>query len=619
MRIYGDIEDARTEKPLSGALVSLYIGDTCLVENTPATGGNFSFSFDESLAPLDSEILTCKVKKKGYHSQTATKEIVDENLRFSLELVPILLNWRKWVRIALIVLVCLLILALVAWGIYEFFFNRPPLSVSSFSASYTFEGIEFEMDSNTRELVVAANSEVMLSGEVINANLVYLNSEEIKTTPKKAAPPQTDGNKILVWQKKVDVKESAEYTVSVEEDQDDWTASTMKKLNVTVPSLPQIVSLDAQPLVVDKYGNSILKWSTAHAQMVYVTESSDTLGSIISRAKEAMREFRKDQAQGSEQYDIGFFLPSNALRTCVGPEGSCSVNLLEPATYTLVAVNLVGEVDTRRVKVDIHFPPVINYFTTTAENVKAGDKVLLEWETVNADSVLLNGAKTGLTYAKQVAPVETTRYVLEAANKVGSVFEEITVKVPDSGSAAETGETPGKDGSPTETMPSKVNYFHTIPTVIAIGQSCTLKWVVEHAETVYLNGELVNPVGSRKVFPQVTTSFELKVVDHDGDEYCWPRTVEVKPNTCTIILYELENYRGDYEEFSEDSPDIGGLNNDVSSIRIIGDCSVKVYSGNNYKAIHQVFSKSIPRLRGTLIGNDNVSAIKIIRAKWNKQ
>lgn len=615
MRIHGDIEDARTEKPLSGALVSLYLGDTCLVENTPATNGKFSYSFEESLLQLDENILTCNVHKRRYKSQTATREMTGDDVRFSLELVPILIDWYKLIKIIVTILVILLLMAIL--GILGYwFFTRPDPEIIDFRAVYFDviggDRITYESTPGLPGVKVASGEKVQLKWGLQNAKKedVYLfDGKENKRLDKKDL--KNSGKDVFP-------KETTFYTLSFEEDQEELNEENSKKIQVIVPSLPQIVNFDADPLEVDKYGNSLLKWTTVNAEMVYITDRDATELEIKLEAKDAMDQWRKaTPKEEGANIDIMDFIPTGAIGKCVGKKGECRVDLLTQATYWLVAVNEVGETDIRRVTVNILYPPVIGPFSASPTFINKGEISRLEWQTLDADEVYLNEERLFPNYSKEVSPIETTKFTLVARNKAGEVRKEVTVRV--AGSGKEDGEKTGVEKKPAVTLPAKVNYFHTSPTVIAIGQSCILGWVVEHARAVYLNGERVNPVGSKKVFPQETTSYELRVVDQDGDEYCWPRTVEVKPNTCTVILYELENYRGDYEEFTEDSPDIGGLNNDVSSIRIIGDCSVKVYSGNRYKAIHQIFSRNIPKLRGTLVGNDNVSSLKIIRAKWNDE
>ena len=121
----------------------------------------------------------------------------------------------------------------------------------------------------------------------------------------------------------------------------------------------------------------------------------------------------------------------------------------------------------------------------------------------------------------------------------------------------------------------------------------------------------VKPVDSLQVSPRVSTRYQLLAIN-PLKEVSWTRTVEVKSTICTVILYELENYRGDYMYITADAAEIGEMNNRVSSIKIIGNCGVKVFSASNFTATHQEFFSSVPRLRGTWIGNNTISSLKLI-------
>jgi hypothetical protein len=88
--------------------------------------------------------------------------------------------------------------------------------------------------------------------------------------------------------------------------------------------------------------------------------------------------------------------------------------------------------------------------------------------------------------------------------------------------------------------------------------------------------------------------------------------VVVKTVPCTIELYEYENYTGESMRFTDDTANIGTMNTRVSSIKITGNCSVRVYSAPGFKATQQEFYQSIPSLRGTWIGNHTISSLEII-------
>jgi hypothetical protein len=262
-----------------------------------------------------------------------------------------------------------------------------------------------------------------------------------------------------------------------------------------------------------------------------------------------------------------------------------------------------------------------------------------------------------------VRPDGTTTYILTARNKVGERHSSLDIIVfcPD---------VPGPPGSPKPAAPlepPRIDRFHISSPEIASGESTMLSWVTDHAEKVYLTikpvglhtlkyletkgvisverGELkttpgfrpqdkvetiagkplatgrvfrVKPVESLQVSPQLNTQFELRAVN-PLKTVTWTRTVEVQPETCTVILYELENYKGEFLSFTAGAEEIGKLNNRVSSIKIIGNCWIKVYSAPYFQATHQEFQKSVPRLRGTWIGNNAISSFRLIENQGVEQ
>lgn len=598
MRVYGTIEDARSERPLSGANVTVSIGDTVLIENTPSIDGNFNFEFEDSLLSDESDILTCTIEKEGYRSQTLSHKIVDESAQFDVELIP--MRVVKWPRILLIAGIILVVL-IISVGVYLLFFGegkpepkRPPsvLEIKDFTANPD---------------RVAAGQTVVLQWEVFNAADVYLGDKKVE--PKK----------------KIEVKpeETTVYTLVAKGKKD---KELTKEIKVVVPPLPEIISFKATPPVITQWDLSLLEWETANAKLVYISDGGGEEpppGEPTETGKEGI------EGKIAEQSELS---------------GTAVVSPLETTAYTLVVENSVGVKVKKSIKVNVILPPEIISFTASEQTIKKDSTVLLAWRTANAEQVFLreekivvsdskegvgeetretkpiaketvktervvvNEERIGPNFSKEVAPHETTTFVLVAKNQVGERQRRITINVP----TPPGGEPKEKPGEPREPPPPpKINRFLTTPAEIAAGQTSTLEWVTEHAAAVYLNQERVKPVGSKKVFPELTSEYELKVINETG-EASWTRTVEVRSALCTVILYELENYLGAFEEFTFDSPGIVELDNKVSSLKIIGDCAVRVYSAPKYKGIHQVFTQSVPRLRGTLIGNNNISSLKLV-------
>jgi hypothetical protein len=584
MRVYGTIEDARSERPLSGANVTVSIGDTVLIENTPSIDGQFNFEFEDSLVSDESDILTCTFEREGYRAQTLSHKIVDEDARFDVELIP--MRVVKWPRILLIIGIILAVL-IISLGIYFLFFGEgkpgpppPVLEIKEFTANPD---------------RVSAGQTVVLQWEVFNAADVYLGDKKVE--PKK----------------KIEVKpeETTVYTLVAKGKKD---RELTKEIKVVVPPLPGIISFKATPPVITQWDLSLLEWETVNAKLVYISD-----GAGEDRPPGKPTETGKEGIEGkiTEQSELS---------------GTAVVSPLETTTYTLVVENSVGVKVEKSIKVKVILPPEIISFTASEQTIKKDSTVLLSWRTANAEQVFLkeekivvsdpkeggetvkservvvNEERIGSNFSKEVAPHETTTFVLVARNQVGERQRRITIDVP-----APPGEEPEeKPGEPREPPPPpKINRFLTTPAEIAAGQTSILEWVTEYAAAVYLNQERVKPVGSKKVFPEQTGEYRLKVINETG-EASWTRTVEVRSARCTVILYELENFLGAFEEFTFDSPGIVELDNKASSLKIIGDCAVRVYSAPKYKGIHQVFTQSVPRLRGTLIGNNNISSLKLV-------
>ena len=99
-------------------------------------------------------------------------------------------------------------------------------------------------------------------------------------------------------------------------------------------------------------------------------------------------------------------------------------------TYTLEAVNALGDSATAEVTVTVAPPASIASFGAEPDTIMPGDTARLEWAVEDADSVFIDGADvTDSTYLA-VAPEATTTYELAAVNVLGdSVTAEVTVTV----------------------------------------------------------------------------------------------------------------------------------------------------------------------------------------------
>ena len=142
MRVFGTVTNAKTEQPIKGAKVSLYIGEKELAILYTDSKGGFEHSATESYI---GKTLTFIAEKKGFNPQKATYDVENEEVPFDIELVPIeVASWwekpkkwivenKKWIAIGagVIVVVLLLLLLLCDGGS-----SKPGMPViSSFRAN----------------------------------------------------------------------------------------------------------------------------------------------------------------------------------------------------------------------------------------------------------------------------------------------------------------------------------------------------------------------------------------------------------------------------------------------------------------------------------------------------
>ncbi len=564
MRVYGTIKDARKKKPLNGALITLSIGDTYLIEDTPSIKGEFSTEFSDSALDGDDDLLKCEVKKKGYTSKTVSHRIVDEETQLAVELAPIPIIWPKILRKVLIISAIVVFLILLAVAIKVIFFPpKPPLP----------EALQFI----AQPAEISSGKPVLLEWKTAASIGVFLDEEKVVPNGSVTVHPT----------------ETTVYTLVVKGEDDE---QVIRKQQVVIVPPPKIVSFTAEPPMINQWESTIVSWETVNAAQVYITTDKDALpeGSGAPppppKDKPEDKKKKKDKDAAATQQDLN---------------GSVEIFPVETATYTLIVVNKVGETVKKKLKVKVIRPPSILSFIATDTEIVKGQTSILSWDTDDAVEVYLNNERTAPKFSKEVAPEETTTYTLVVKNQIGERQKKLTIQLP-----KKSVPTPEKPEDPSH--PPKINEFLVTPLEIGNGQSSILHWVTENADQVFLDDKRVDSVGSYEVFPKKTTYYEIKAVN-EVKTVTWRRAVVVKPTPCTVILYGLENYKGESREFTTDALDIGSLDNAVSSIKIIGNCAVKVYSAPNFKATYQVFTRSIPRLRGSWIGNNTISSLKIIK------
>jgi hypothetical protein len=332
-----------------------------------------------------------------------------------------------------------------------------------------------------------------------------------------------------------------------------------ESIEVKVLAVPEIISFTASTRTIGPGESVILEWETRGAEQDFLDDGG-----------------------------------KDPWRT--GPNYSHEVRPKETTTYKLTARNKVGdrhgiiEITVRRpgapgVPLPLK-PPRIHRFHISAPVIAPGESTVLSWVTDHAEKVYLKTKPVGTAIPPALTAV-TTRKTTDTGTETGTGTE---------GKEKEPGTKIGQEGTGEKETGTKSDD----QVEIIAGKPLETGLV-----------KRVKPVDSIQVYPRESTYYELRAIN-PLKEVSWTRTVEVKPVICTVILYELENYKGDYMRLTASAADLGKMNNRVSSLKIIGNCGVKVFSAPNFKATHQEFLRSVPRLRGTWIGNNTISSIKLI-------
>jgi hypothetical protein len=139
-------------------------------------------------------------------------------------------------------------------------------------------------------------------------------------------------------------------------------------------------------------------------------------------------------------------------------------------------------------------------FQANPMQVRAGQPVNLLWLIENADSATISpvvGSVNATQGTVQVNPTETTTYRITARNATSEAVETVTVNV--------------------ERPLPRIISFQATPATISSGQSSTLAWQTENADTVTVSGVgTVNPNGTAPVSPTETTTYTITATNQFG-------------------------------------------------------------------------------------------------------
>ena len=292
----------------------------------------------------------------------------------------------------------------------------------------------------------------------------------------------------------------------------------------------EIISFEASPNTIDRDGQATLKWNVINA-------SSVTL-------------------QGAT----------------VSPTGELVVSPLETTTYTLVAQGPGGPV-TKDVIVTVN-PVRIEYFIADPSEISLGDTARLRWKVINADSVEISSIGFVQQFEGEtvVNPTVTTTYTLTATRNGQIVTATVVITV----------------------INVRIAYFTADPDTIGLGESSTLSWKVENADSVEIVGiGAVQAEGSVAVSPTETTIYTL-IASGGGQQVT--ATVTVHIAVAEILYFNVEpaeikpgaQARLSWEVVNADSVEITG----------VGPVSL---AGNTYVSPTEDTTYTLTAMQGTQV------------------
>jgi hypothetical protein len=167
--------------------------------------------------------------------------------------------------------------------------------------------------------------------------------------------------------------------------------------------------------------------------------------------------------------------------------------------------------------------PVIDYFDAGSLRIRKGQSSTLRWRTQNAENVEIIGiGGVPLSGSRQIEPSQTTNYVLIATNKEGrEIKKEIRITV--------------------EIEPPRIVSFRASPTSILRGESSTLRWQTENAQSVQITRiGRVELSGSMRVNPSETASYKLIAKNEQGVRIEKSRTVAVRAQPPRILSFRAD-------------------------------------------------------------------------------
>ncbi|MBT7698039.1 MAG: sugar-binding protein [Desulfobacterales bacterium] len=179
--------------------------------------------------------------------------------------------------------------------------------------------------------------------------------------------------------------------------------------------------------------------------------------------------------------------------------GSLLITPNATTTYTIIASNQISSAS-NSISVIVTWPEPGIYFSATPQQIISPGSSTLSWTTTNATSVSIDNGigSVALNGSFEVNPSETTTYIITASNPDLSVTAQQVITVTHN--------------------PPQVADFSVSNSEINYGDSVTLSWNVQNAESIYISngiGEVASS-GSMVIMPDYTTTWHMTAFSKKG-------------------------------------------------------------------------------------------------------
>ena len=250
--------------------------------------------------------------------------------------------------------------------------------------------------------------------------------------------------------------------------------------------------------------------------------------------------------------------------------GSLTIYPYETATYTItVTRDGISIADAATVTaIDPSSEPTVT-LSATPEKIVCGDSATLSWTSANVDSVFLDNGigEAPPTGSLVVRPAKTTAYTATASNESGTATASVVITAVD--------------------PPPEVS-FSAEPSEIEEGESATLSWTSEYAETLAIGPEIgtVEQNGSVTVSPIQTTAYTITATGSGGDTSS-QATVVVRPPKPAISFSaapsEIENGESATLTWSATNAEDASIDRGIGTVPLSGSKTVFPEADATYK------------------------------------